>query len=197
MIQIPSHIRGLIFALDGTLADNMPIHLAAWKLAGSNLGVEITDEMITSRSGMATFKIVSLLNEAYGWDLDPAFTKKTKDMAYHELKPQIGLKPIQAVLDIAQAYRGKLPMSVGTGSTRPNAEETLISLGILGWFDAIVTADDVKKHKPSPETFLKCVERMGVAPEHCLVFEDSPFGIQAAKTGGMEVIHVDEILSQG
>jgi len=193
MYSIPSHIKGLIFDLDGTLADNMPIHLAAWKLAGSNFGVDITDEMITSRSGMATFKIVSLLNEAYGWDLDPALTKQTKDMAYKELKPQIGLKPIEKIVAIAEAHRGKLPMSVGTGSTRPNAEETLIALGIFDWFDAVVTATDVKNYKPSPETFLLCAEKMGVAPETCLVFEDSPFGIQAAKTGGMEVIDVRDV----
>jgi len=193
-ITLPQGVKGLIFDLDGTLADTMPVHIAAWKLAGSSFGVEIEDHMIFDRSGMPTVKVTELLNKDYGWSLDPQQVKQAKDQAYHELKPQIGVSLLQPVYEVAEAYKGKLPMAVGTGSTRRNAENTLISLGIMDWFDAIITADEVSKHKPDPETYLKCARLIQVGPEDCLVFEDAVFGIEAARRAGMKVIDVRSYL---
>ena len=57
-------------------------------------------------------------------------------------------------------------------------------------FSAVVTADDVENHKPAPDTFLLCAERMGIAPERCVVFEDADFGLQAARRAGMDAVDV-------
>ncbi len=189
-IIVPNHIQALIFDLDGTLADTLPVHLAAWKVAGEKNGVPITEEMIMARTGMPTVRVAAALNEAYGWNLEPAKVKADKDIAYAGFKPTIGVKAIEPVFQVAQAYRGKLPMAVGTGSSRGSAEDTLNTLGIRDWFGAIVTANDVENHKPHPDTFLRCAELLGVAPEVCLVFEDGPYGIQAGELAGMTVVDV-------
>jgi len=60
----------------------------------------------------------------------------------------------------------------------------------MDWFDPIITANDVSKHKPHPETYLRCAELMGESPHECLVFEDAEFGIKAAKAAGMKVVDV-------
>ncbi len=73
-----------------------------------------------------------------------------------------------------------------TGSESAIAEALLAHLGLRHYFDAVVAADHVKHHKPAPDTFLLCAQRMGVQPTQCVVFEDADFGIQAARAAGMD-----------
>ena len=82
------------------------------------------------------------------------------------------------------------PVSAGTGGYRKVATRILKSIGILDRFDILVAADDVERHKPHPDTFLKCAEQMGVDPADCLVFEDAELGFQAARRAGMQLIDV-------
>ncbi len=72
----------------------------------------------------------------------------------------------------------------------PSPRALLAHLGLRHYFSAVVAADHVVNHKPAPDTFLLCAERMGVAPEKCVVFEDADFGLQAAKRAGMDVVDV-------
>lgn len=81
-------------------------------------------------------------------------------------------------------------MAVGTGSEHETAVGLLQHLGLLAHFDAIVGADDVKRHKPEPDTFLSCAELIGVPVARCVVLEDADFGIQAAKAVGMDAVDV-------
>lgn len=189
-IALPPRSTALLFDLDGTLADTLPIHLAAWREAGEQFGVEITDEMIMPHTGMPTVRITAELNHAHGWSLVPAQVKAAKDAAYARLKPQMGVRPIVPVYALAQRYRGQLPLAVGTGSSRGSAYDTLDSLGLRDWFQAIVTADDVTRHKPAPDTYLRCAELLGVEPAGCVVLEDGPYGLQAGRDAGMHVIDV-------
>ncbi len=94
------------------------------------------------------------------------------------------------LLDVVREWHGRRPMSVGTGSESVLAESLLNHLGVRHYFDAVVAADHVKNHKPAPDTFLLCAERMGVEPSRCVVFEDADFGIQAAKLAGMDAVDV-------
>ena len=84
-----------------------------------------------------------------------------------------------------EAHGRRIPMAVGTGAGRTSAMLQLKELGIDQLFDFVVTADDVTKHKPEPETFLKCAELMGIEPQYCQVFEDGELGMQAAISAGM------------
>jgi len=189
-ISVPAGIQALLFDLDGTLADTLPIHLAAWREAGAEFGVTITDEMIMTHTGMPTVKVTEQLNDQYGWSLVPSAVKAAKDAAYARLKPQMGVKPIEPVYALAKAQRGRMPMAVGTGSSRHSAEDTLRSLGIAAWFEIVITADDVAHHKPAPDTYLRCAEALSVPPAACLVLEDGAYGLQAGKSAGMQVLDV-------
>jgi len=98
---------------------------------------------------------------------------------------QHNVTPIEPVIALVQKYHGKMPMSVGTGGHREAVEKTLEIIGLRKYFDILVTANDVTKHKPHPETFLRCAELMNVAPAECEVFEDGDLGIEAARRAGM------------
>jgi beta-phosphoglucomutase family hydrolase len=191
MIDLPSHIQGLIFDLDGTLADTMPIHIQAWKAAGKLYGLSIDEELIMSMAGMPTVSVVPVLNKKLGWDLDPVEFRFHKNEAYYRIKDEIGkVKPIVPIVEIAKAHYQRLPMAVGTGSSYKNAIISLDDLGITHWFKGVVGADNIQNPKPAPDTFLKCAEIIDIDPRECLVFEDGPMGIEAAKAAGMEVIDV-------
>lgn len=94
------------------------------------------------------------------------------------------------LVDVVKARYGCRPMAVGTGSESAIAEALLAHLGLRRYFDAVVAADHVQRHKPAPDTFLLCAERMGVIPARCVVFEDADFGIQAAHAAGMDAVDV-------
>jgi HAD superfamily hydrolase (TIGR01509 family) len=83
-------------------------------------------------------------------------------------------------------------MAVGTGGSRRLALKTLDIIGLNGYFDVLVTSEDVTHFKPNPETFLKCAEQIGIQPADCEVFEDGILGIQAAHAAGMMVVDVTE-----
>ncbi len=192
MIVIPDHIEALIFDLDGTLADTMPLHLASWVETGKALNADITEALITQHAGMPTIQLVEKFNQEFQWNLNPQEVRKTKQHFYDRLKKEQGkIQPVERIFSIAKDMRGQLPMSIGTGSSRHNALKSLEDLGASDWWVTIVTGSDATKGKPSPEIFLQCASAMQVAPEKCLVFEDGKAGIEAAKAANMPYIYIN------
>ncbi|RJS91920.1 HAD family hydrolase, partial [Candidatus Bathyarchaeota archaeon] len=100
------------------------------------------------------------------------------------------IKLFDGVLDLLKALKPVVKIALATMSNRRVMEKTLREKGILGFFDFIVTADEVENPKPDPEIFLKCAEAMRCRPERCVVVEDSVFGLIAAKRAGMRCIAV-------
>lgn len=189
-----SNIKGLIFDLDGTLADTMPMHIDAWIKAGEHYGVHITSKMIVDRAGTPTIEVVQQLNQAFNWSLNPLAFRKVKTEVYLKLKKARGkIQPIREVVDIASTYKGVLPMAIGTGSIRSNATIAIQELAIGDWFKGVITAEDVIHPKPHPETFLKCASIIGIDPKNCLVYEDGIMGIEAALAGGMTAVNIQTL----
>lgn len=102
-------------------------------------------------------------------------------------------KPMPIISDTAIHYYKKLPMALGTGGTKAIATKTMKIVKLDSYFDILVTADDVKNHKPHPDTFLQAAEQLGISPERCLVFEDGEPGINAAKAANMEVLDIRKV----
>lgn len=187
-IDIFSNTEALIFDLDGTLADTMPLHYEAWKKAAVDLGVQYTYEFLKSCAGMPSVKIINLLNEKNNQNIDPILFSELKERYFADVIHKV--TEITPVTDIVYKYHSKLPMAVGTGGKRNIAEDTLRILGLDQYIPILVSADDVENHKPEPETFLKCAELMGIRPENCQVFEDAVLGFKAAKNAGMMITDV-------
>ena len=189
-LSISPSAKGLIFDLDGTLADTMPIHFVAWKNAAAKYGIDFTPGLFQQLAGIPLYPTVEKLNQMFGKTIDP---KEMGDLKEAEFEKNMHLTPeIKVVTDLVRKFHRKIPMAVGTGGSRRLSLKSLDIIGLGGYFDILVTSEDVTNFKPHPETFLKCAEQMGVAPVECEVFEDGLLGIQAARTAGMMVVDVTE-----
>ena len=188
MIAINDNIKGLIFDLDGTLVDSMPVHFEAWQDLAKYAGFEFPEDYFYNLAGMPTIKIIKILCDKYKVDLDPTELVKIKEEAYYKRLDSV--KIIEPVFDVAKRYFGVMPMSIGTGGKKEVSLRIIQALELDKYFDIMVSAEDVENHKPAPDTFLKCAELMNVLPEYCNVFEDGELGIQAAKTAGMFVTDI-------
>jgi beta-phosphoglucomutase-like phosphatase (HAD superfamily) len=183
--DIKPGIKGLIFDLDGTLADSMPVHFEGWKKASEKFGAHIDPAFLRYHTGSPGWAIAAAVLEHSGLNGNVSVDDILKVKLEEFYKMQHLIKPIEPVADIVRAYYGKLPMAVGTGGHRAAVEKTLEIIGMRQYFEIIVTANDVEKHKPHPDTFLKCAEGMKVEPQYIEVFEDGDLGIEAAKRAGM------------
>ncbi|BEJ48459.1 HAD family hydrolase [Aeromonas dhakensis] len=180
----------LIFDMDGTLVDSMPRHLDAWEATSAEFGLPFDRAQLNEYGGIPTRKIVAILAEQHGLTIDvEAFTRR-KVALYMEHIQQVSVFP--AMWELVRRCHGKVPMGIGTGSPRNQAESILKSTGLDAYIQVVVSADDVVNHKPHPDTFLQVAEQLGANPANCLVFEDTQIGLQAGRAAGMETVLVLE-----
>ncbi len=182
-LTINPKAKALIFDLDGTLADTMPIHFLAYKNILVEYGIHFTPELFAKLAGIPAVGTIEKLNEWFGTKMNAKEVGHQKEGEYEKIMYK--MKPITPVMELAKKYQGILPMAVGTGGYRRLAWKTMDILGLDKYFDILVSTEDVARPKPFPDTFLKCAELMGVEPALCEVFEDAQLGIQAAEAAGM------------
>jgi len=194
-LKVHPEAKALIFDLDGTLSDSLPVHLATWNIIGNKYGFTFDPNILHEMTGRPTIEFAVRVVEQYGLSEKPETLVKMKQESFWEMAHL--LKPIDELVSIVKTYHGKIPMSIGTGASRKSAEVQLKELNLTKYFDAVISADDVTKHKPEPETFLECARLMGVEPQFCQVFEDGVLGIEAAKKGGMMVTDVRPFINYG
>ncbi|MFN6947184.1 MAG: HAD family hydrolase [Cytophagaceae bacterium] len=183
-------MSALIFDMNGTMIDDMSFHTDIWyKILTKDLGATLTyEELKVQMYG----KNQELLVRVFGKD---RFTMKEMDHYAMEKERQYQemylphLKLIDGLDGILEeAYRQQIPMAIGSAAITSNVDFMLDNLAIRHYFDAIVSADDVNESKPHPQTFLKASEKLQVSPSECIVFEDAPKGVEAAKNAGMKCV---------
>ena len=178
-----------IFDCDGTLADTMPLHYRAWTRIVAELGGSFPKELFYEWGGTPTAQILTRLRDEYGLKVgDVQKAAARKEEYFLEMIREV--KPIEAVLQIARRWHGIKPMAVASGGFRRQIERTLDTLGIRGLFNTVVCVEDYPRGKPFPDPFLEAARRLDVLPAECLVFEDSPQGVQAAEAAGMQFVLV-------
>lgn len=168
----------------------MPLHYIAWKTILGQWGCEFPEEIFYAWGGMPVAEIIATLNRQHGLQMPVEEIAHRKESMFFELLPQ--LKAVPEVLEHIEDQHGKIPFAVVSGSTKQSVEASLGSLKLLDRFDTLVCAGDYKNSKPHPEPFLLAAERLGVAPEMCLVFEDTEMGVQAATAAGMASVKVPQ-----
>ena len=188
LILPPGDFKAYLFDCDGTVADSMPPHYIAWKRALDEWGASFTQEQFYGWGGLPSDVVIEILNKEQGLHIPAAALAIRKEEFYYESLPD--LKAVPEVLEHVLEAHGRIPTAIVSGSTRESVVASLTALGLLGYFDTLVCAGEYVHGKPSPEPFLMAAERLGVAPEHCLVFEDAQPGIEGAKAAGMGWVKV-------
>ena len=166
----------------------MPLHWRAWNSVCKRHGIVFPEERFYALGGVPSVKILHMLKEEQGLDMDPVAVSREKEEAYIPLMPEAKL--IEPIAAIARDAQGRLPMAVATGGRAKYIKPLLESVGILDWFGAVVTADDVENHKPAPDTFLKAAALIGVPAEECRAYEDTDLGMEAIRAAGMGAVDV-------
>jgi beta-phosphoglucomutase family hydrolase len=180
-------IRGIIFDLDGTLADTMPAHYEAWQEILRQYSLEMSEDRFYALGGWPTKKVADLLIAESGRTIDSERLSHEKESLFEETLHLV--EPIGPVTDVVREHHGRLKLAVATGATRPIAEQVLRQIGIRDCFEAIVCSEDVPRHKPEPDVFLEAARRIEIEPRYCVVYEDTNPGLEAARRAGMR--HVD------
>jgi beta-phosphoglucomutase-like phosphatase (HAD superfamily) len=186
----PGDFRAYLFDCDGTIADSMPLHYAAWCSALDEWGCEFPEELFYAWGGRPIADIIATLNEQHGLAMPVDTVARRQEELYHRSLPELTAVP-EVLAHIEDAH-GRIPFAVVSGSTREGVTASLGTLGLLDRFEALVCAGDYTRAKPDPEAFLLTARRLGVPPAECLVFEDTELGIQAATAAGMASVRVPQ-----
>lgn len=193
MLEIPpGEYAGYLFDLDGTLVDTMPAHYRAWDAAMRRFGLghRLDEDLFYSLGGVPTVKVAELLGRHYGLTVDAVEVMEVKERLYKDGLAEVTL--IEPVADFARRVARAKPVAIVTGGTPDVAQPALRLAGLDSIFRIVITPRDVPegRGKPAPDMFLLAARRMGVDPQHCLVFEDAEPGIRGAQAAGMAVVRV-------
>ncbi|MES2127866.1 MAG: HAD family phosphatase [Pseudomonadota bacterium] len=181
--------RAFIFDMDGTIVDNMAFHTKSWLAFFERRGQLLdADEFFRVTAGRQGKEIMRSYLGEHLQDADIAVLDDEKESLYRELYAP-HRKTVSGFDDlVAQAKLRGVALAVATAAPNANITFTLDGLDLRRHFNAVVGAADVARGKPNPDVFLKAAERCGVAPEHCIVFEDAPLGVEAARRAGMRAV---------
>lgn len=190
--EMLSHAEGLIFDCDGTLVDSFRAYSAAWTAGFALSGVEMDAAWYATRNGFSEHVLMDHFEHDHNVVLQRDDVVSTMRRHYL-LNLGAHLQEVAEVTAIARRFSGKLPMAVASGGSKEIVEASLQALGLNYLFDTIVTFDDVGVAKPGPDLFLEAARRLNVPHESCLVFEDSPQGIEAARRAHMSFCDVRQL----
>ena len=180
--------KAFIFDLNGTMIDDMDYHIKAWYNILNGLGAKLTMQQMKEECYGKNDEILERIFPGRFSTEEKQQMSIEKERAYQkEFKPY--LKLINGLDKFLQHYHSKgVKMAIGSAAIMFNIDFVLDGLNIRSYFDALISADEVENSKPDPETFTKAAEALGFHPNECVVFEDNPKGVEAARNAGMKAV---------
>ncbi len=181
----------IIWDVDGTLLDSAEQHFAAWAAYAAGVGKAYTRADFAATFGWRNPEIIRHLFDPSATADDCAAVGLRKETLYRESVRRDGVSLLPGVAGLLAGFADRgWPQAVGSSAPKGNLDLLLDVTGTAHYFAAVVSGDDVARGKPDPEVFLTAAARLGAEPRWCVVFEDAPAGIQAAKAAGMACVAV-------
>lgn len=185
--------KGLLFDLDGVLADTAKYHFLAWREIAGELGIEFTikdNERLKGVSRERSFEIVlEVGNKTMAKEEQKKYCERKNERYLSYIQKMEADEILPGVREFLEDARKKGYL-ISLGSASKNSALILDRLNITHYFDAVIDGTKVTKAKPDPEVFVKGAEALGLSCDSCIVFEDAEAGIEAAHRGGMKAIGV-------
>ncbi|MDJ1136102.1 HAD family hydrolase [Streptomyces iconiensis] len=178
-----------LFDLDGTLVDTEPRSRSAWVKLFAAHGVPVEAATLAAFAGRPGKEAIAEHAADFPGCTAEELYAEAKGYSEHPDLPPVAPVP-GAVALLHRLREASVPLAVVTSGTRDYAHGELSTLGVLGLFDTVITADDVTRGKPHPEGYLAACAALGTEPERAVVFEDAPAGIEAAKSAGAYCVAV-------
>jgi len=193
--MMQENIQAFIFDMDGTLVDNSDYHTQAWLTLLNGIGIEKDPgELHRQNAGKTNAETLrSILGDGLSEGEMQALARRKENLYREAYRPHI--KPVPGLLAfLTQAHAAGIPMALATSANQQNIALVLDGLGIRNYFAVVVGAEDIRNSKPHPEMFLTAARRLVIPSQSCLVFEDSPVGIEAARRAGMRTVVITTFL---
>ena len=176
-----------IFDFDGVLANTMEAHFCAYSRAIEQVGAKIDRKQFYHQAGMTGIEQIKYFLNQSGVEADPQTIYEQKRLFWPDYFDRISV--IENNVNLAKLLgENGHPLAIASGSTKPSILGIMEVLKIDLPISVIVSAEDIKRGKPNPELFLTSAQRLNMAPENCIVIEDSDVGILAAQRAGMKVM---------
>ena len=183
-------IQAFIFDMDGVIIDSNPVHREAWEVYNLRHGVATTDAMHKRMYGQRNDQIIRDFLGEHLNDQEVRAHSHAKEALYRELMaPRMTAALVPGIVPFLECHKD-VPMAVATNANRINLDFVAVDAGISKYFRVMVDGHQIAKPKPYPQIYLKAAGLLGVAPAHCLVFEDSYPGVEAGLLAGMRVIGI-------
>lgn len=182
--------KAALFDMDGVILDSEPLHLAAFQLTLKNHDKNLSDDQykqfFAGRTDEAGFQ---LYFDFIGESVNLPLIMDQKAKNYLKLAAD-QLVAYPGVVELVKKLSDVMPLALVTGSLRVEAETALNTLGIAEQFQVMVCAEDISEGKPNPEGYLKARDILGISHNDCVIVEDAPSGVLAAKNAGIDCIAV-------
>ena len=189
MMRLKKRPIAVIFDMDGVLVDSYRAHAQSWQVMAAEWGCTMTRAQFDATFGRTSREIIAALwpDGRYGEE-EVAAMDARKEAAFRRILAA-DFRPMPGVERLLHGlFESGVPMAVGSSGPPENVDLVLGLLGKRPWFAGIVTGMDVTRGKPDPQVFLLAAQRLGVPPQRCVVVEDAPLGIRAAKAAGMAAV---------
>ncbi|MEK6797608.1 MAG: HAD family phosphatase [Planctomycetota bacterium] len=184
-----AHPFGVIFDMDGVLVDSAKPHFESWRRLGAELGVVVRQTQFAATFGRQNRDIIPLLFDVR----DPvriAALADRKESIYRDLV-RVDAPIVEGAVGLLRSlHQSGFRLALGSSGPRENIEMILAAMGVPALFPVIVSADDVTRGKPDPQVFTLCCQGLALPPSRCIVIEDAPVGIQAARAAGSRSVAV-------
>ena len=182
--------KAVIFDMDGVLIDSEPAYLEMNKRLFSDFGIEMDEEDYKALVGLPSIPMWTMLKKKYDLKNEVNDFLIIEKKRMHEiLDSDIISKPVEGVTELLGTLREKnFKLSIASSSAKENVNFIISKLNLTGFFDFVISGEEVKNGKPSPDIFLAVCGKFKISPDKCYVIEDSANGIMAARTAGMNCI---------